>query len=178
MKPIIAVPAIAALVYRAYSHKSLTPAGITAALLTAVAHALHPWSVFFGLLVVFFLAGTSATKVRDLHSHTEKERCARTAQRDTPANTPNHQVKKEVKARLTHSSTGGLGGEGRRTHVQVLANSLVATALILLHLRAHFLARPPTAGTGDSPLSSAVDGGSCYPRGRSVEDLLVVGVVA
>lgn len=64
MKPYIAVPATAALVYRAYSRKSLTPFGILAAFVTAVIHAIHPWSVFFALLVVFFLAGTAVTKVR------------------------------------------------------------------------------------------------------------------
>jgi uncharacterized membrane protein len=63
MKPIIAVPAILALVYRAYSKKSLTPGGIFAAFLTAVAHAIHPWNLPFILLVVFFLAGTRATHV-------------------------------------------------------------------------------------------------------------------
>lgn len=44
------------------------------------------------------------------------------------------QVKHDVKARLTLSSSGASGGEGARTHVQVLANSGVASALILLHL--------------------------------------------
>lgn len=63
MKPIIAVPAIALLCYRAYSKKSLTPGGIFAAFLTAVAHAVHPWNLPFVLLVVFFLAGTRATHV-------------------------------------------------------------------------------------------------------------------
>lgn len=63
MKLIIAVPATVALVYRAWSRKSLTPAGIAVAALTAVAHAIHPWSVFFALLVVFFLGGTAVTKV-------------------------------------------------------------------------------------------------------------------
>jgi uncharacterized membrane protein len=63
MKAIIAVPATLALVYRAWSHKSLTPAGIVAAALTAVAHAIHPWNLPFVLLVVFFLAGTRVTKV-------------------------------------------------------------------------------------------------------------------
>lgn len=64
MKPIIAVPATAALVYRAWSRKSLTPLGIAVAAATAVAHAVHPWSVFFALLAVFFLSGTAVTKVR------------------------------------------------------------------------------------------------------------------
>ena len=63
MKPIIAIPATAALVYRAYSRKSLTKLGIIFATLTAVVHALHPWSVFFALLVTFFLCGTAVTKV-------------------------------------------------------------------------------------------------------------------
>ncbi len=63
MHPYIAVPATVALVYRAYSHKSLTPSGIVVAAVTAVIHAIHPWSAFFALLVVFFLAGTSVTKV-------------------------------------------------------------------------------------------------------------------
>lgn len=64
MKPYIAVPAIAALVYRAWSRKSLTTVGILTAFATAIVHAIHPWSVFFALLAVFFLAGSAATKVR------------------------------------------------------------------------------------------------------------------
>ncbi|KAF2145624.1 uncharacterized protein K452DRAFT_283977 [Aplosporella prunicola CBS 121167] len=134
MKPIIAVPAIAALVFRAWSKKSLTPAGIVAALLTAIAHAVHPWNAPFALLCVFFLAGTGVTKV-------------------------NH----DVKARLTHSSSGSPGGEGPRTHIQVLANSAVASVLILLH--AWQLSREP------DPVTAA----QCWPRGS---DVLIVGIVA
>lgn len=63
MKAIIWVPVTTAMVVRAYKHNSLTPAGIVAAVLTAVAHAVHPWSLPFALLIVFFLAGTRATKV-------------------------------------------------------------------------------------------------------------------
>ena len=66
MQPLIAVPATLALVYRAWSRKSLTPIGIITAALTAVAHAYHPWSVFFVLLTAFFLAGTAVTKVNQL----------------------------------------------------------------------------------------------------------------
>jgi hypothetical protein len=50
MKAIIAVPATFALVYRAYSHNSLTPLGIVTAALTAAAHAVHPWNLPFALL--------------------------------------------------------------------------------------------------------------------------------
>ena len=62
MHPYIAVPIISLLVIRAYRKNSLTPAGILVAILTALVHALHPWSVFFALLVVFFLGGTTVTK--------------------------------------------------------------------------------------------------------------------
>ena len=64
MKPLIAIPAIVAIVYRAYSRNSLTPLGLVVATITAVIHALHPWSAPFALLGVFFLSGTAATKVR------------------------------------------------------------------------------------------------------------------
>ena len=63
MKAIIAGPVIALLVYRAHAKKSLTPGGIVAAIVTAIAHAVHPWNLPFVLLVVFFLAGTRATHV-------------------------------------------------------------------------------------------------------------------
>ena len=63
MKAVIAGPVIVAIVYRAWSHKSLTPTGCVAAVLTAIAHAIHPWNLPFVLLMVFFLAGTRVTKV-------------------------------------------------------------------------------------------------------------------
>jgi uncharacterized membrane protein len=67
MKAIIAVPVTLAIVYRALSHKTLTPAGCVAAVLTAVAHAVHPWNLPFALLFVFFIAGTRVTKVISFH---------------------------------------------------------------------------------------------------------------
>lgn len=141
MRAIIAVPATCALVYRAYSHKSLTPAGLVAAALTAVAHAVHPWNLPFVLLVVFFLAGTRATK-----------------------------VKHGVKAGLTLSAQGSSGGEGPRTHVQVLANSLVASVLSLLHAY-QLHQRREALRAGGLP-----DGTLCFSWGRG--DLLVLGIVA
>lgn len=138
MKPIIAVPATLALVYRAWSRRSLTPAGIIAAAITAVVHALHPWSAPFALLVVFYLGGTAATK-----------------------------VKHDVKAQLTVSATGAAGGEGARTHVQVLANSIVASVLVLLHTRF---------------LRGAEGEQQCFSYGgdgvADAGDLLTVGIVA
>ncbi|KAI0879110.1 integral membrane protein DUF92 [Hypoxylon argillaceum] len=142
MKAIIAVPATLALVYRAHSRQSLTPFGIFVAALTAAAHALHPWNLPFVLLIVFFLAGTRATA-----------------------------VKKEVKASLTlHAQGGGSsGGEGPRTHVQVLANSLMASILTLLHAY-QLRQRREAILSGQTPA-----GTYCYGWGG---DLLVVGIVA
>ncbi|KAG5950135.1 hypothetical protein E4U53_005447 [Claviceps sorghi] len=104
MRPILAVPATLALILRARSKNSLTPAGIFAAALTAIAHAYHPWNLPFVLLSVFFLAGTKVTH-----------------------------VKEKVKATLTLHAKGSSGGEGPRTHVQVLANSLMASILTVAH---------------------------------------------
>ncbi|KAI9893181.1 MAG: hypothetical protein M1814_000729 [Vezdaea aestivalis] len=135
MKLIIAVPCTLALVYRSISRNSLTPVGTIVAALTATAHAIHPWSLFFTLLVVFFLGGTAVTK-----------------------------VKHNVKARLTLSASGASGGEGPRTHVQVLANSGVASVLILLH--AWQLSQR-------KKLDAAAD--QCWGYGS---DVLVVGAIA
>ncbi|KAI0378516.1 integral membrane protein DUF92-domain-containing protein [Hypomontagnella monticulosa] len=141
MKAIIAGPATLALVYRAYSHKSLTPLGIFTAALTAIAHAVHPWNLPFVLLVVFFLAGTRVTK-----------------------------IKANVKAGLTLNSQGSSGGEGPRTHVQVLANSLMASILTLLHAYQLYMRRQTVVTNREIP------GGSfCYKWGG---DVLVVGIIA
>ncbi|KAJ5141850.1 hypothetical protein N7526_002845 [Penicillium atrosanguineum] len=104
MKPIIGLTAVAALVYRAWARKSLTPLGLVVAAISATAHALHPWSTPFLLLAIFYYGGTKATR-----------------------------VKHDVKARLTLSATGTEGGEGPRNHIQVLANSGVAMILSIVH---------------------------------------------
>lgn len=72
-------------------------------------------------------------------------------------------MKQDVKAHLTLSSTGASGGEGSRTHIQVLANSVVASVLILFHYR-QLLARAHT-GTASRRY---------WPFG---EDILVVGII-
>ncbi|KAL4903796.1 hypothetical protein BDW74DRAFT_34085 [Aspergillus multicolor] len=137
MKPYISIPIIAALVHRAYSRKSLTTFGIVVAGLTAIAHALNPWSLPLFLLLVFYLGGTKATK-----------------------------VKHDIKAQLTLSATGSHGGEGARTHIQVLANSVVATVLAL----AHAWVLRDNKGDGSAP--------ECFSSGRHAADLLVVGIIA
>ena len=131
MHPLLAFACISALLLRASTSSSLTGAGLVAGGISAVIHTVHPWPVFFALLAVFYLTGNAVTK-----------------------------VKKDVKARLTLSSGGGgEGGEGKRTHVQVLANTVVATVLIGLHTWKIW------KGQG---------GGRCWPWGG---DLEVVGIV-
>ncbi|KND88872.1 hypothetical protein TOPH_06493 [Tolypocladium ophioglossoides CBS 100239] len=142
MKPIIAVPATLALVFRAWKKKSLTPAGLVAAALTAAAHAYHPWNLPFVLLCVFFLAGTRVTH-----------------------------VKESVKATLTVHSRGASGGEGPRTHVQVFANSLMASILTVLHA---YQLRARAAAYAD-PNATNPEGTVCFSWGG---DLLVVGIIA
>ncbi|KAN0108682.1 Integral membrane protein DUF92 domain containing protein [Hyaloscypha variabilis] len=133
MKAIIAVPITLGIIYRAWSHQTLTPTAIVAAGLTAAAHAVHPWSLPFVLLMVFFLAGTRVTK-----------------------------VKHDVKAKLTMQASGNSGGEGARTHIQVLANSGVASVLCLIHA---YQLRQREQGSSTA----------CYSWPG---DLLIVGIVA
>ncbi|KUJ08068.1 DUF92 domain-containing protein [Mollisia scopiformis] len=110
MKAYIALPAVAALVYRAYSRKSLTPLGIASAGMTGLAHALHPFSLPFALLFVFYFGCMRATR-----------------------------VKHEIKAKLTLNAAGGTGGEGTRIHTQVFANSLSGSLLCIMYALHYYL---------------------------------------
>lgn len=61
---LIEITATAALVGYALIRKKLTPDGIAAAVFVAAIHMLHPWRAFFWLPIIFFLLGTTVTKVR------------------------------------------------------------------------------------------------------------------
>lgn len=69
-----------------------------------------------------------------------------------------------MKAKLTQSATGASGGEGARNHIQVIANSGIASVLILLHYW-----QLKKEGRLESK-------GLCFNRNKS--DVLVVGIVA
>ncbi|KAF7715246.1 Uncharacterized protein PECH_002135 [Penicillium ucsense] len=125
---------VAGMVYRAWSRRSLTPLGLVVAGTSGIAQALHPWATPLTLLLVFYLGGTKATK-----------------------------VKHDIKARKTLSATGSQGGEGARNHLQVLANSVVATFLSIIHT-VYFLRNPSAA--------------SCFSFGHHPADILMVGIVA
>ncbi|RDA92541.1 hypothetical protein CP533_4170 [Ophiocordyceps camponoti-saundersi (nom. inval.)] len=142
MNLILAVVLTAVLVLRARQRKSLTPAGIFAAVLTAIAHAYHPWNLPFLLLVVFFFAGTRVTH-----------------------------IKENVKATLTQHSNGSSGGEGPRTHVQVFANSLMASILCLMHAY-QLRSRQFAFASADA---RDPEGTTCFSWGG---DVLVIGIIA
>lgn len=93
--------------HRAYTRKTLTPLGVEVALMTGFFHSLPPTNLYLTLLVVFYLTSSKATK-----------------------------YKEEIKSKKT--KTPGSDHEAteltQRTHVQVLANSAVATTLIIVSL--------------------------------------------
>ncbi|OCT44706.1 DUF92 domain protein [Cladophialophora carrionii] len=128
MRPIIAVPITLLLIIRSYTRRSLTIPGILTAALTATIHALHPSALPFTLLCVFFLLGTTATK-----------------------------VKHEVKAKLTLSSSGSSGGNGPRTSIQVLANSGCASILCAVHLWLYGYGSLPARSKGGSKQDNIPD---------------------
>ena len=155
MNPYISLPLTALLLLRSLYRNSLTPLGLLAALITALIHSLHPSSLPFACLCIFFLAGTTATKV--------------------------HHAKK---AHLTLSSSGSQAGEGPRTHVQVLANSACASLLILVHVwrdGVHFStttgpvsSTSPVTGTKPQATATAFEA-ECRGFGTS---LLLAGIVS
>lgn len=72
-------------------------------------------------------------------------------------------MKHAVKASLTVSATGSEGGEEQRTHNQVLANSIVASVLILAH---------------SYVLQDRPEDEKCFSFGKNPADVLTVGIVA
>lgn len=72
-------------------------------------------------------------------------------------------MKHDIKARKTLSATGSGGGDGQRNHIQVLANSIVASVLILWHTWI---------------LKSSGDDGFSLGRMTPIADVVAVGIVA
>jgi hypothetical protein len=71
------------------------------------------------------------------------------------------QVKYDVKSSFTRSAVGE-GGEGPRGYIQVFANSIVASVLILLHML---------------KISFSDEKLHCFPRKVEADDILVFGIV-
>lgn len=106
------------LAFKAYKSKSLTPLGIAASIVTGLVHTFHPWIIMFVLLAGFYIPSSKFTKLKaDIKAKLTVKAATATG---------------SAKATTQHDEKDG--GEGPRTHIQVFANSIVATALIFLHL--------------------------------------------
>ncbi|KAF7506849.1 hypothetical protein GJ744_011195 [Endocarpon pusillum] len=167
MKPLYSLPVTGYLIYRSYTHNSLTPLGILTAALTALLHSSHPSALPFSLLVVFFLAGTRATKVK----HDVKSRY-------TLSSTGSSSSPPYSAAQRGGGGGGGGGGGEPRTHVQVLANSGVASFLLLVHLYRINLTTPSSWSAGHARVQAAAEEEGCVPTTGSVQGLLLAGIVA
>jgi uncharacterized membrane protein len=113
MQPYISLPIAILITTRAYRRRSLTPLGCAIAFLSALAHSLPQSSLPFALLLVFFVLGTSASKVK----HAEKSRLTLSSSGQSASTS-------------SSPSTSSVGET--RTHIQVLANSACVSVLCLL----------------------------------------------
>lgn len=73
------------------------------------------------------------------------------------------------------SSGGASGGEGPRTHIQVLANSLVASVLSLLHAYQLHRRKDALIASLSGSETETAPGSLCFSWGG---DLLVIGIIA
>jgi len=168
MQPLIAVPITLLLVYRAYSHASITLPGIFFAALTATIHALHPSSLPFTLLVLFFLLGTSATKVKhDVKATLTLSSTGSSHTHSRTTNTNNNQATTTKTNKPTKTS------QEPRSAIQVLANSGCVSLLCLLHILLHGLNSTTTSTNPKQPTSSYSF--STTPPSQS---LILAGIIA
>lgn len=171
----IAAPVTLYLMYRSYTHDSLTQLGIVAATITAVLHALHPSPLPFTLLIVFFLLGTTATKVKKEVKATLTLSSTGSHTRRSSGNsaigllsggwnkTKEAHEKRELAAKANAQSTAG--GQEPRSAVQVLANSACVSLLCLLHVYIY------------GSTETAAESNACFGA-RPARDLILVGIIA
>lgn len=138
MNPYAAALFIFLLDYRAYTHASLTLIGILTATLTATAHAIHPWTVFFTLLGVFFLAGTAVTKVKaDVKAGLTVSAASLVGRGRDDTGQKEKKAAGKQQRKEQEDDRGGVNKKRPpahpRTATQVLCNSVPATICILLH---------------------------------------------
>lgn len=175
----IAAPVTLYLVYRSYSHGSLTPLGIVAAAVTATLHALHPSPLPFTLLVTFFMLGTTATKIKAEVKATLTMSSTGSHGRAPHASAIGfvfsggwnktkeyHEQKQRAAGKPGSARVGPAGGQEPRSAVQVLANSACVSLLCLLHVYLY--------GTG---YSKGQDISFC-PTSNRMKDLILLGIIA
>ncbi|KAK5947581.1 hypothetical protein PMZ80_001734 [Knufia obscura] len=140
----IATPVTAYLIYRSHTHASLTPPGILTAATTATVHALHPSPLPFTLLVLFFLLGTSATKVKkdvkatltlsSTGSHTRNAHSSTLGAIFSGGWNKTSEAHERRERQKKGTSTSTAGGQEPRSAIQVAANSACVSLLCLLHI--------------------------------------------
>ena len=177
----IAAPATAFLVYRSYSHGSLTPLGNLTAALTAIIHALHPSPLPFTLLVFFFLIGTSATKIKKeikanltlpstgSHSRTTSSAIGDVFSGGWNKSSDYHEQKQRTNSNPVKPNNSVAGGQEPRSAIQVLANSGCVSLLCLLQVWLY--------GVSDQSATSVPSPAPCFGSWPA-RDLILVGIIA
>lgn len=155
--------AVALLALRAYRSKSLTAVGALTSLATGLVHSFHPWLLMFALLAGFYLPSSRFTKLK---ANIKAKLTVKEA--EVLASEAENNGKETSKTGKTIKTTDG--GEGPRTHVQVLSNSIVASVLILLHYFTSSSDNVSSASSWWSTSSSL----KCFSPG----DHLIIGIIA
>lgn len=177
LHPAIWTTVTLALVYRAYSHGSLTIPGIIVATITAVVHGLHPSPVPFILLVLFFLLGTTATRIKqDVKSTLTLSSTGHGSGATTaPLNRSKDHVSAPEVVKVALPRPKHEASAHPRSAVQVLANSGCATLLCLLQLYVNQNVPTPVTGTrglgcfGHSKLT---------PTTQQLTNIILAGIIA
>lgn len=195
MTPLLTTPITLYLIYRSYTHSSLTLPGILLAALTATIHSLPTSPIPFTLLIVFFLLGTSATKVKkevkaNLTLSSTGHRMFTTSGRvddwfgggwNKHRHSVSEKVKSKVEGEREKEKKVPVGGQEPRSAIQVLANSGCASLLCLLHYYIYGLNDPATVTTGNttSDLLSSLPGSVHGCIGSiPARDLILAGIIA
>ena len=169
MNLLITVSITLLLVYRAWSHSSLTPVGIVFAALTALIHGTHPSPLPFTLLCVFFLAGTRVTKVK---AALKEGFTTAAGGRSGQSQSQNKGQDQRAKGKSE------IKGE-KRNHIQVLANSGIASLLCLVQLyHNRTLAHPDPESCVPSIFPPSPSSSSPSTTPSRLPSLLLTGILA
>ena len=157
MRPLHFLPPLTLLVYRAITHKSLTPLATITAFFTGLLHASHPSPLPFVSLCTFFLLGTGATKAKERWDRKRSETSEGSRRREEIQKTHQAVDENEGESKDEKEKTK----EGPRDHIQVLANSGAASLLLLIWWCCVFHWGDAAEGDYDETRISSIRG-SCF----------------
>ncbi|KAG5359849.1 Transmembrane protein 19 [Yarrowia sp. C11] len=133
---LLRVVALVEIARRAHKNKSLTPAGIVAAVITGIIHAVHPWSVCMVLLFAFYVPSSKFTKMKADFKSTLTETRGDHIVTEIQAAKDERFEKSDPRSRIKTKRKVTNAKEKvheTRTVAQVLCNSVFASILLLLH---------------------------------------------